>query len=39
VFFYVSPFQGLNHCYVFTQGVALGWYAAALSGLKKYPLF
>jgi len=33
----LPPFQGLNRCCVFTQGVALGWYVAALSGLKKPP--
>jgi hypothetical protein len=32
VSFNVSPFQGLNHCYVFTQGVALGWYALPFQG-------
>jgi len=26
---------GLRHCVGFTQGVALGWYVAALSGLRK----
>jgi hypothetical protein len=33
--FYVTPFQGLRHCVGFTQGAALGWYVAALSGLRK----
>jgi hypothetical protein len=33
-----NALSGLRHCYYsYTQGVALGWYVAALSGLKKVP--
>jgi hypothetical protein len=31
----VTPLQGLKFFYIFPQGVALGWYVAALSGLRK----
>jgi hypothetical protein len=32
---HVTPFQGEKTCLIFTQGAALGWYVAALSGLRK----
>jgi len=38
--YYVTPFQCLRTFLLFTQGVALGWYVVALSGLrKKCPTF
>jgi hypothetical protein len=36
--FYLSlccALTGLQYWLIFTQGVALGWYVAALSGLRK----
>ena len=30
--FYISPLQGLKSFFIFTQGVALGWYVSPFQG-------